>query len=791
MKDTVDLLIMSNKKNFKISYMVFCILIIFAFTYYIFARVGSDVDYSFDDATIYDWSEDWEVIVGGSIDAVTSLPVLVDVNRGNIVILKKTLPQKIKKYNCIMIESKRQDISVYVDGILRQSYSDKETRMVGNSSPSAVIIAPLYSSDALGDVKVLVSSKTSYSGDIGRIYLGNDMSIILTILKDNMVWLALNVFLLITGIICIFVFFIYRKNFESVRTVLYLYWFSLLSSIWCFTQMALRQVFVRNIALFEAWGYSCLLLLPIPVILFIDEVYKSKYKIALGVCYAASIANFAIQLILQIVTVDKINLYDMQAITKGIIVLTLIVSIVLYARERKGDSKNRNVYLIVSLIGFAAFVIADIVFSLLNVNLTCRLFLMGTTIYIGANLIDTTIEARKEYEKKKNAENANMAKSQFLATMSHEIRTPINSVLGMNEMIIRDTKDPVVMEYAQNINSAGNVLLSLINDILDFSKIESGKLELVISKYDTKTLFTDLYNLIEERARKKGLSLEVKMDPQMPIVLEGDMGRIRQIITNFLTNAVKYTEKGGVVLSASMKDLETNPTLHVDIIDSGQGIKDEDKDKLFSSFTRLNEEKNQSIEGTGLGLAITKQLVAMMNGSISVESTVGVGSTFSVDIPQVVVDKTQVGDFAPARGNKGNDGKQFRITFEYPEGKVLIVDDNKTNLLVATGLLKPTKMKVTTATSGDDAIALLKENEYDLIFMDHMMPVKDGIETLHEIKDIFGNDFKTPVVVLTANAISGMRDMYIQEGFNDYLTKPISTKQLEEMLITYIGDYRQ
>ena len=781
---------MTNKKSSKIAYIVFCILVLFVFISFALGRVKSEADYSFDDDIIYDWSEDWEVSSGVTIDAVTSLPVLVDVDKGVTVILKKTLPKKIKKYNCIMIESKRQDISVYVDGVLRESYTDKGTRKIGNSSPSAIVIAPLYSTDILGDVKILVSSKTSYTGDIGRVYLGNDMSIILSILKDNIIWLSLNVLLIIMAVICMFGFFIYRKSFENVQTMLHLFWFGILSSIFCFTQIAFRQVFIKDIALFETLGYACLLLLPIPVILFLDELYKNKYKVIFGVCYGVVIANFVVQLLLQTITVDKYNLYDMQNITKIVIVLILVVSIVLYAKERISTSQKFNGYLLGGLIGFAIFVVVDVLFTLINVDMTGRLFIVGTLIYVGANLIDTMIDARKEYEKKRNAENANEAKSQFLATMSHEIRTPINSVLGMNEMIIRDTSDPVIMEYAQNINSAGNVLLGLINDILDFSKIESGKLELVISNYETKTLFADLYNLIEERARKKGLSLEVKMDSQMPSVLEGDMGRIRQIITNFLTNAVKYTESGSVVVSASMKDVDTNPTLHVDIIDTGQGIKDEDKDKLFSSFIRLNEQKNQSIEGTGLGLAITKELVAMMNGSISVESTFGVGSTFSVDIPQVVVDSTIVGDFNPARGNKGKNSAKFRITFKYPEGKILVVDDNKTNLIVASGLLKPTKMKVTTATSGDEAILLLKENEYDIIFMDHMMPVKDGIETLHEIKALFGSEFKTPIIVLTANAISGMKDMYIKEGFDDYLTKPISTQQLEEILVTYIGDYR-
>lgn len=782
---------MESKKYPKISYIIFCAFVTIMLVAFFFARSKSDADYSFNDDIIYDWSEDWEVSSGTSINAVTSLPVLVDVDKGVTVILKKTLPEKIKKYNCIMIESKRQDISIYIDGVLRQSYSDKGTRKIGNSSPSAVVIAPLYSTDVLGDVKILISSKTNYSGDIGRIYLGNDMSIIISTLKDNIIWLFLNALLLITSIICICGFLIYHNSVESIKTMLYLFWFGILSSIFCFSQIPLRQVFSKDIALLEVLGYCCLLLLPISVILFIDELYKNKYKVLLGGCYVAAVANLKIQLLLQLITVDRYNLYDMQNITKAVIVITLIISMAIYIKERINGSKNRNVYLLISLIGLSIFVVADILFSLMNVDLTRRLLLLGMLIYIVANLTDTTIEARKEYEKKKNAENANIAKSQFLATMSHEIRTPINSVLGMNEMIIRDTNDSIIMEYAQNISSAGNMLLGLINDILDFSKIESGKLELVISEYDTKTLFRDLYNLIEERARKKGLYLEFKIDPKIPTVLEGDMGRIRQIITNFLTNAVKYTEKGSVVLAASMKDPDTNPTLHIDIIDSGQGIKDEDKDKLFSSFTRINEQKNQTIEGTGLGLAITKQLVAMMKGHISVESTFGVGSTFSVDIPQTVIDSTQIGDFHPARENKGQDVKKFKITFKYPKGKVLVVDDNRTNLVVAAGLLKPTEMKVTTASSGDRAIELLKENEYDLIFMDHMMPEKDGIETLHEIKTIFGSDFKTPIIVLTANAISGMKEMYIKEGFNDYLSKPMSIQQLEEILVTYIGDYRQ
>ena len=774
----------------KILYAVFMALVVLSFLFVILGIGRRDVDYSFEDNTIDNFGRGWLVVEGDADGEIMDLPVNLGSEYGATITITKRLPSNLGDYNSLLIESRRQSVFAYVDGELRKSYTD-EGQKLSNSLPYAYMLVPIHDADAGKEIKFVISTDTYYSGNISAIYIGNEMSIMLKLFKANILWLSLVIITVIVGLICLIGYLVYRKTMGISIHFLYLFWFSVFSAIWCFTQLKIKQVFISDTPLIESGGHCCFLLIPITIALIANAATMFEYKKIYHCILIAMMVNFLTQNILH--TALEIDYFVMQNVTQLLIFAILIISIVLCSMFLKKHSLNGLAdACIIGLTGYMLGVLSEAVAIGLNKDyIIGSYFIIGTYFFLTANLFGGFIYNNNEQRKKQNAESANKAKSMFLATMSHEIRTPINSVLGMNEMIIRDTKDPVIMEYAQNINSAGNVLLGLINDILDFSKIEFGKLELVITHYETKTLFTDLYNLIEERARKKGLNLEVKMDPQMPTVLEGDMGRIRQIITNFLTNAVKYTETGSVVLSAVMKDPDTNPTLHVDIIDSGQGIRDEDKDRLFSSFTRLNEEKNQSIEGTGLGLAITKQLVAMMNGSISVESTFGVGSTFSVDIPQVVVDNTQVGDFNPARGNRGKSGNRFKITFQYPEGKVLIVDDNKTNLIVATGLLKPTKMKVTTAASGDEAIALVKENEYDLIFMDHMMPVKDGIETLHEMQSIFGSDFKTPVIVLTANAISGMRDMYIKEGFNDYLTKPISTKQLEEMLVSFIGDYRQ
>ncbi|MCR4789410.1 MAG: response regulator [Lachnospiraceae bacterium] len=394
-------------------------------------------------------------------------------------------------------------------------------------------------------------------------------------------------------------------------------------------------------------------------------------------------------------------------------------------------------------------------------------------------------------EESKRAQVANEAKSSFLSNMSHEIRTPINAVLGMNEMVLRESADVNVLTYSDNIRVAGNTLLGIVNDILDFSKIEAGKMEIIPVDYDLSSLINDLVNMIQSRTDAKGLELILEMDHEMPKLLHGDEIRIKQVITNILTNAVKYTEKGSVTFGMTYEktDDPDSVLLKAFVKDTGIGIKPEDMEKLFSKFERIEEERNRNIEGTGLGMNITRRLLEMMDSSLKVESVYGSGSTFSFVLKQDVRKWDPLGDYEKSYRESLSERKKYKEKFTAPNAHILVVDDNAMNLMVFKSLLKKTFINIDTGEDGFECLALSRKRKYDVIFLDHMMPGKDGIQTLKELKEEPDNpNLDTPFVCLTANAISGARDEYINAGFDDYLTKPIDSDRLESMLIDYLPD---
>ena len=412
----------------------------------------------------------------------------------------------------------------------------------------------------------------------------------------------------------------------------------------------------------------------------------------------------------------------------------------------------------------------------------------------------------KLLEEKVLAESANAAKSEFLANMSHEIRTPINAVLGMNEMILREgrhaqelsegdtqARDEAmknIVLYAGDVENASRNLLAIVNDILDFSKIEAGRLDLMEAPYQLSSMLNDLTNMALIKARDKGLEFVIDVDETIPDELFGDELRIRQIFTNVLTNAVKYTELGNVRFKLrGEKQDDGMITLVASVRDTGIGIKKEDLDKLFNDFERLEIERNSTIEGSGLGLAITQRLLDMMGGEIKVESEYGHGSTFTVKIPQKIVRDVPVGDFQKRFEDNILNASVYRESFRAPKAHILIVDDTKMNLTVVVNLLKNTKMKIDTAYSGAGAMALAEINRYDLILMDQRMPGMDGTETLHLIRESENcASRETPIICLTADAVVGAKERYLKEGFTDFLTKPIDSYALEKMIIRYLPE---
>ena len=386
------------------------------------------------------------------------------------------------------------------------------------------------------------------------------------------------------------------------------------------------------------------------------------------------------------------------------------------------------------------------------------------------------------------ADNANKAKSSFLANMSHEIRSPINAIIGLDEMIIRESREQDVVGYASDIMTSSKTLLSIINDILDFSKVEEGKMEIIPIQYEIGEAISDLINMVSDRIVDKGLQFIVKVDERMPRLLMGDEIRIKQCILNILTNAVKYTERGKVTFEVMYDDISDDEiALKIRVSDTGIGMKQEDLDKLFSPFDRIEEKRNRKIEGTGLGMSITSKLLELMDSKLEVESVYGEGSTFSFSVKQGIVSSEPLGDFYTKNNQKKSEVGTYKEKFHAPDADVLVIDDTEINLAVFTSLLKETKIKIDTASSGKEGIELTKNKHYDAIFIDHMMPEMDGIQTLHYMKDNHLVD-NTICVVLTANAVAGVREMYIGEGFDDYLSKPIYPDLLEQRLMEWLPD---
>ena len=380
------------------------------------------------------------------------------------------------------------------------------------------------------------------------------------------------------------------------------------------------------------------------------------------------------------------------------------------------------------------------------------------------------------------AELANEAKGNFLANMSHEIRTPINAVLGMDEMILRESKEKDIRGYAMDIFTAGNTLLSLINDILDFSKIESGKMEIVPVDYDISSLINDLYNMIAARAKSKDLIFEVEMDETLPSRFYGDDVRIRQVLTNILTNAVKYTPEGHVWFRISGRRNDNEEILRFEVEDTGIGIKEEDLPKLYEAYQRIEEGRNRNIEGTGLGMNITLQLLNLMGSRLNVESVYGKGSKFWFELNQRITNDSPVGNLQE-RIQTLSDNYSYTESFIAPDANILVVDDNSMNRKVFLSLLKPTQVKITEAESGQEAINHARNNHYDIIFMDHMMPEMDGIEAMKRIRSIENGPCEgTPIYVLTANAVSGAKEEYLKVGFDGFVSKPVVSDKLEEVI---------
>ena len=405
-------------------------------------------------------------------------------------------------------------------------------------------------------------------------------------------------------------------------------------------------------------------------------------------------------------------------------------------------------------------------------------------IYILDNMTEIARYTEELEDAREKAETASKVKSEFLSNVSHEIRTPMNAVVGMTEIMMRDDLPDKDMEYLQNIRSSGNALLDIINDILDISKIESGKMEIVPDEYEILTLLNELKVLFETRIGDKPLRIDYDIDEKMPAKLWGDAVRIRQVITNLMNNAIKFTDVGYIKLKVKATTIDPETVdLFISVKDSGLGIKDEDREKLFESFSQVDVRKNHGKEGTGLGLPLCKQLIELMGGELSLDSVYGEGSDFYFTIRQNIIDSTPASEYHYTK--KGGEN----IDFTAPDAKVLLVEDNELNQKVVLGLLEPTKINIDIASNGIEALRRVTDEEYDMVFMDHLMPVMDGIEATQRIREFKGEYYKLlPIIALSANATEEARKEFEKSGMNDFVAKPIEINEMKAKIRKWLPD---
>ena len=731
----------------------------------------------------------WERILDDGVRVPVEVPGKVEAEYGEVVTLTTTLPDKIYNGETLCFRPIWQDVDIYVNGERRLSYNTENSRPFGTNSAMRYLFLELTETDANGVLTYRFSSNSKYAGNMQMIYMGDRASVWIHMVEISGFRTLLAVSLIVLSLFCLIITWVLKLVYKRILPLNYLAWTIYLAAVWMLAESDFRQLIFVNISVLSNLAYWCLMLIPFPLIIYMNDVQRNRYRklYIFPIVYAAIM--FVIGSFLQVFDIVQF-VEQVPFIHAGLIVAILVIIITITIDALRKCLKS---YLAVGIgvYGMLLTAVLEMVLYYYGANIS-----LGTVLGVGLLflLIMAIIKTGQDlFETEKNKQEAIVAReaqAKFLANMSHEIRTPINAIIGMNEMILRENEDDTIEDYAHNIQSASKMLLGLVNDVLDFSKIESGQLELVEDTYHLGALLQDAVVLMNARVAGKPISTKVDIDPKLPSKYMGDELRIKQILTNILSNAVKYTKEGSITLKVDYTTVDKEEILlRMSVTDTGIGIKQEDLPRLFDGFKRLELDKNRNIQGTGLGLNIAKQLVTLMRGTIVVQSEYGKGSTFTVCIPQKIMDKRHLGNLKDSVSENRKQNTMPDILFTAPDARVLIVDDNSMNLSLMKGLLKRTQMQVDVVKSGQECLEFTKETKYDMIFMDHMMPEMDGVETLNRLRADHSNPNRDGIVVaLTANAIAGCREMYLGYGFNDYFAKPIQADKLEELIVQYLSE---
>lgn len=743
-----------------------------------------------------------------------NLPYAGTSSADDIVVYKNFLQ---KEYAGLTLNffSQNSSVMVFIDDTLIYTYGIEESNASQGPPESYENYVSIPKDMTEGELWIVLSSpKPNAAAILDKVKVETRDVMVIGVMGNNIGDIGCCLLIILAAIIMFVLAIIRLYTRQPARGELFLGLAGIAAGVYCFIGTDTLSLFYDVQEAYEMQEYL-VLLIPVFLTLYFERSLHILYPRRFSVLLWCTSLHAVVQIFLEFTGIASLTkMINISTAVVGVVCVVAIVSLI------QLDSKNRQYPALLSILAMVVLLSGGLANMIMNTfiknsygNIPGQYSMAVFGVVMAVMHI---LQISKEYrasaeesahmlsEKVKTAEQqnlqlaqakkdadaarqealaANEAKGRFLARMSHEIRTPINAVLGMDEMILRESKEQQIKDYAMDIYMAGQTLLSLINDILDFSKIDSGKMEIVPVEYDVSSLIHDLANMAVQRAKDKDIKLEVEVDPGIPSRLYGDDVRLRQVLTNILTNAVKYTHEGTVWLRIRSWEIEEGMVnLWFEVEDTGIGIKEEDLPKLSAEFERIEEERNRNIEGTGLGMNITIQLLALMGSKLQVKSVYGEGSKFYFELEQKIVDATPIGDFE-TRVRQLAETYSYGTKFLAPEAEVLVVDDNAVNRKVFRSLLKETKIQVTDAAGGAECLELIQKYHYDLIFLDHMMPEMDGIETFHRIKELSEFPCKdTPIIVLTANAVAGAKENYLSQGFDNFLSKPIVPKKLEDML---------
>lgn len=741
---------------------------------------------NFVDTTTESFNDGWVRIMTDTTEEPVVIPSQVEPEgRSDMIKIKRTIKTWEDRDAFVSFNTAKQDIIVYVGDDLRYTYSTKDTRPVGTSSADIECFIPIYPSDNGKTMIIIFQGHNNYCGVLSEMTLGTQVGIALDIMSKDYLDIIGALGLMFMGILSVALAMFIRAAYKKRAPIGFLGLGVFFAGFWMIAESNFRQFLVPNFSVMANMTYLSIMIIPLAFAIYLDSIQEGRYRIIYLLICMLGIVESVVSITLQLTqNVDLVESLLYSFVLCGIDMVTFLVGSVYDIYKKRLKTYKTE------FIGIIGGIIAGLITILsyynrptkINGSILCVGFLFVVLMSYMRSFRDVLLMERTVNA----AHQAQDASREFLTRMSHEIRTPINAILGMNKMILKESDDNEILEYARDVNGAGNYLLSVVNELLDLSKVNTGTIDLRCDEYDIIEMIRECYALVAPRARASRLSFSVEMDDILPAKLYGDKERIEQIIVNLINNSIKHTPEGHIIFSITGKIKEGKLWLIFTISDTGIGIPEDRMDSLFDVFQQMDDFEARSMTSTGIGLAVSKRLVELMDGKISVESTVGKGTDFTVIIPQGIRSTEPCGNFSMgSNGDRRVLNRQEKLNMK---GRILVVDDVAINLRVFSVFLKNTNITVDTAKSGKEALEMVENTKYDLIFLDHLMPGMDGIETKKLMECLDNNKSQgAPIVMQTANAVVGAKEKYLALGFADYIAKPIKEEELIGIIKKYMS----